>query len=197
MLDLTRRAFLQSITAMAATAGLKIPAGIARRQEESSTIIMVFRALDGEMPAKGYATFNTRRPLPEDFDFSNDKMLEYYTPVIDFDDSLDETIIFSGIVPQEFSRTILDLYFSWDVKTVGRVVWGATLQAVDDVNSGDMESTVVDIPGDDYLGLATIQLNRSIPSGHSRLLITRLASNPLDTAIGDAKLLAGCLRTSG
>jgi hypothetical protein len=151
--------------------------------------LLVWRAADNEPPAANYATLDTR----------NGHL------VLDFDDTTQETAIFTGVLPRHYAAGGITVYLHWAATsaTTGTVGWdvaferiGAGSQDLDadgfataqtvtaatvDATSGNVKITNVAIANG--VNLDSIAVGESF-----RVRIRRDVAN--DTATGDAELLA-------
>lgn len=125
-------------------------------------------------------------------------------PVLLFDDSSDESINFTAVLPNQYSGNGITIYihYAMDSAVTGTVEWAAAIerigdQALDiDNDSFATEQTNSEtVPGTSgYVSIIGISFNDGAemdalsPGEAFRLKITRDAS--IDTAIGDAQLLA-------
>lgn len=81
----------------------------------STDTLAVFTALNNEPPAASYATLDTRNSVP----------------VLDFDDSADESAVFGGVLPANYDGGGLTVTLVWMATsaTTGGVSWDASIEA--------------------------------------------------------------------
>jgi hypothetical protein len=151
--------------------------------------LLIFTPLQNEPPSSNYATLDTRN----------------LHPVLDFDDTTQETAIFRGVVPRHYAGGGITVYvhFAATSATTGTIGWDVSFERVSD-SQQDIDSdgfataqtiTAGTVPGTsghvDILNVAvTDGANMdSIAVGEAfRLRIRRDVAN--DTATGDAELFA-------
>lgn len=154
----------------------------------SGDTLLVLLPQNGEPPSSNYATHDTRN----------------LHPVLDFDASTNESIVFSAIMPQHFSGggvSVL-IHFSMSSATSGDVDWDASFERIgdqqQDIDSDSFDgirsqnnitvpgtSGLVDIVDIGFAGPGTDMDGIAAGDGF-RLKITRDATS--DTAAGDAEL---------
>jgi hypothetical protein len=130
--------------------------------------------------------------------------------VLAYDATADEAAYWSLVVPQGWtSAYTVVISFIMASATSGNVVWGATVQAITDGDTFDLdagesydtENTVTTaVPGTaGYLKQSSITLTNndsSAAADYLRIRIRRVGSNGSDTATGDAYFLTAELRDS-
>jgi len=154
----------------------------------SGDTLAVFTALHNEPPASNAATFDTRNGHP----------------VLDFDDTTNESAVFSDVMPQHYAGTTgvtVYIHYAMTSATSGTVDWDAAFERIGDqqldidsdsfadVNSVD-DTTVPGTSGNvDVVSIAFTDGADmdSVAKGEGfRLKITRDAAS--DDAAGDAEL---------
>ncbi len=155
----------------------------------SGDTLLIFSPHDDEPPASNFATLDLRNGHP----------------VLDFDDTANESAVFSGVMPRTYGGGGLTVYihFSMTSATSGDVDWDVAFERIGDqqqdldsdgfaaVNSVDNTtvpgtSGLVDIVNVTFTDGADMD---SIAVGEKfRIKITRDAAS--DTATGDAELAA-------
>lgn len=155
----------------------------------SGNSLLVFTPQANQPPASNYATLDTR----------NNHL------VLDFDDTTNESAVFSGVMPRHYAGSGLTVYIHYAMTsaTSGDIDWDAAFERIGDqqqdidsdgfaaVNSVDNTtvpgtSGLVDIVNITFTDGADMD---SIAVGESfRMKLTRDAAS--DTAIGDAELVA-------
>lgn len=153
----------------------------------SGDTILIFHPYDNEAPSSDYATVDTRNQHP----------------VLDFDESTNESAVFSNIMPQRYAGGGLTVYihYSMTSATSGDVDWDVAFERVGDqaldidsdsfaaVNSVDNTtvpgtSGLVDVVSITFTDGADMD---SVAAGELfRVKVTRDATS--DTASGDAEL---------
>lgn len=157
----------------------------------SGNTLAVFHVMQGEPPASNYATLDAR----------NQHI------VADFDDTTDEALMFTGIVPRHYSSGGMTVYIHYAMTsaTTGKVRWDSSFERMGDgsqdidsdgfatansVNVAAVDGTSgnVDIASIAHTDGAQID---SIAVGEGfRLKIERKPSDTTnDTATGDAELI--------
>lgn len=150
---------------------------------------VTFRPIDNEAPGSNYATINTRN----------------YRPVLEFDDTTQESAIFSGVIPAGYSGDGLSVTLVVAAKTAtsGTIGWDIALERTD--------ASSLDIDTDSFASAVTMTA-QSVPATSGQVLyvdvdlasgteIDDLAAGDLfririrrdvanDTAVGDTQLLA-------
>ena len=154
----------------------------------SGDTLLLFTPLHGEPPASNPATLDLRNQHP----------------VLDFDASTNESIVFSSVMPQAYDGggVTVYLHYAMSSATSGDVDWDAAFERIGDqqldidsdsfaaVNSVDNTTVpgtsgnvdVVSIPFTDGADMDDVAAGEGF-----RLKVTRDAAN--DTATGDAELL--------
>jgi len=153
----------------------------------SGDTLIVFRPQDNEPLAAAYATFDTRNAHP----------------VLDFDDSTNESAIFSAVMPRHYDGggVTVYLHYAMTSATSGDIDWDVSFERI-----GDQQQ---DIDSDGFAAANSVD-NTTVPgtSGNVdivnvtftdgadmdsvavgegfRVLVTREATS--DTATGDAEL---------
>lgn len=155
----------------------------------SGDTLLIFSPHDDEPPASNFATLDLRNGHP----------------VLDFDDTVNESAVFSGVMPRNYGGGGLTVYihFSMTSATSGDVDWDVAFERIGDqqqdldadgfaaVNSVDNTtvpgtSGLVDIVNVTFSDGADMD---SIAVGEKfRIKVTRDAAS--DTASGDAELAA-------
>lgn len=154
----------------------------------SGNTLLVFKPHDNEPPASNFATLDTRNNHP----------------VLDFDDTTNESAVFSGILPRHYGGGGLTIYIHYAMTTAtsGDIDWDVAIERIGDqqqdidsdgfsaVNSVD-NTTVPGTSGN--VDIVTVTFTDgadmdSVAVGEAfRLKITRDAAS--DTGSGDAELL--------
>lgn len=97
----------------------------------SGDTLCVFGPLHNEPPASNFATLDTRNSIP----------------VLDFNDSTDESAVFKGIMPRHYDGGGVTVYIHWmatDVTvTPHNVVWSAAFKSVTE-DADDLDSKAFD-----------------------------------------------------
>jgi hypothetical protein len=88
--------------------------------------LAVFKPRDGEPPTSNYATLNTRN----------------LHPILEFDDTTAESIIFTGVIPKDYNDTDIKVVIMWSATsaTSGTVRWSAEMEAMPSGASFDADS---------------------------------------------------------
>ena len=155
----------------------------------SGNTLIIWRAQDGRAPSANFATLDTRN----------------LHPVLDFDDTTDESVDFEGVMPRNYAGGGVTVYIHYcDEAIAGVLLWQAAFERVGD-GSQDIDSdgfasaqssaslTVPATSGN--VDIASIAFTDgaqmdSVAVGEAfRLRINRDADNVLDTLAGDANLL--------
>ncbi len=156
---------------------------------ESNNTLIVFKPFDNEPPVSNYATLDLRNNHP----------------VLDFDDSTNESAIFTGVMPRIYNSggITVHIHYSMTSATTGDVDWDVSFE-----NIGDQQQ---DLDSDGFAAVKSVD-NNTVPatSGNVdiislsfttgsqmdninvgdtfRMKITRDAIS--DTGSGDAELVA-------
>ena len=155
----------------------------------SGNSLIIFRAQDSRPPSTNGATFDLRNNHP----------------LLDFDDTTDESVDFEGVLPRNYAGGGLTVYIHYcDEAVAGVLIWQAAFERIGD-GSQDIDSdgfaaaqssaslTVPATSGN--VDIASIAFTDgaqmdSVAVGEAfRLRINRDADNILDTLVGDANLL--------
>lgn len=154
----------------------------------SGDTLNTFFPADNEPPSTNYATLDTRNQHP----------------TLDFDDTTQETAIFTGILPRYYASGGITVYVHAALTSAvaGTVGWDVSIERMDSATDIDADSfataqtiTAATVPGTSGFPLP---LNVAISNGANmdglgvgepfRIRIRRDVAN--DTAVGDAELLA-------
>lgn len=125
--------------------------------------------------------------------------------VLDFDDSTDEEVEFSGVMPRSYAGGGIDVVIGWAATsaTSGDVVWDVSLKSVtDDADDLDTKAfaaansataTTASASGEvDYVTIAFTDgadMDSVAAGEYFRLKLNRDANNASDTMVGDAELV--------
>ena len=156
----------------------------------SGDSLLMFTALNNEPPSSNYATIDVRNQHV----------------VLDFDDSTDESAVFKGVMPRNYSGGGITVYIHWSAAgvTTNNVIWDVSFERIGD-GQQDVDSdgfaavnSVTDAaPGTDgHVTIANVTFTDgadmdSVAVGELfRLKITRDADNASDTMAADAELHA-------
>lgn len=93
----------------------------------SSDTLMIFTPLNNEPPSSNYATIDTRNSIP----------------VLDFDDTTDESAVFGGVLPTTYGGGGLTVTLVWGATTAtsGTVSWDVSIESnTDDADDLDSDS---------------------------------------------------------
>lgn len=159
----------------------------------STKTLAVFDAIAGRSPATNYAQLDLRN----------------HTIVLDFDDTVVESVSFAGLLPIGYAQNDLQIVVGWSAASAvsGNVVWqaeferqavgnavhgthdldidnfgpAATTTATAATNSGELVRTIISLSAD--------AANNPVPGESFRLKISRLATSGTDTMAGDAELV--------
>lgn len=155
----------------------------------SGNTLLVFTPLANEPPSSNYATLDLRN----------------YHPVLDFDDTTNESAVFTGVMPRHYASGGVTVYIHYAMTsaTSGDIDWDvaferigdqqldidsdsfATVQSVDNTTvpgtSGNVD--IVSIAFTDGAQMDSVAVGESF-----RLKVTRDAAS--DTSTGDAELVA-------
>lgn len=158
----------------------------------SGNTLLIFSALHAQFPSSNYATIDQRNASTPHY-------------VLDFDESTDESTIFSGIMPQAYSGggVTVYLHFAMTTATSGEVVWDGAFERIGEVQDIDSDnfasaqsSGAITVSGTSGIPkICSIAFTdgaqiASIVAGEGfRLKITRDADNGDDDASGDAELI--------
>ncbi len=161
----------------------------------SSDTLAVFTPLHNEPPAAAFATLGTITGATG------------ARPILQFDDTADETAIFSGVMPRNYGGggVTLTLHYAMaGANTADDVIWDAAFERIADgdaMGAAGSDFAAVNSVTDtadntaDNIDPATITFTNgadmdSVVAGDPfRLKITRDADNGSDTAVSDAQLL--------
>ena len=155
----------------------------------SGNSLIIWRAQDGRAPASNAATLDLRNNHP----------------VLDFDDTTDESADFEGVMPRNYAGGGVTVYLHYaDTAIAGVLIWEAAFERIGD-GSQDIDSdgfaatqtsgslTVPATSGNvDIISIAFTdgaQMDSVAVGEAFRLRINRDANNVLDTLVGDAELL--------
>lgn len=153
----------------------------------SGDTLLVFTPLHNEPPASAYATLDMRNAHP----------------VLDFDDSTDESAVFTAVLPQRYGGGGVTVYLHWAATsaTSGDVVWAVAFERDNtdlDADSFAAAQSATDTT-DATSGVITTtsvaftdgaQMDSLAVGEVFRLMVTRDADNVADTMSGDAELVA-------
>lgn len=155
----------------------------------SGNTLVVFTPHDNEPPAANYATLDTRNNVL----------------VLDFDDTTDESAVFSGVLPAHYGGGGLTVTLVWMATsaTTGDVVWNADIERHQDdafdidtdgfAGANAATATTASASGEQQYSDITFTDGAdmdSLVAGESfRIKITRDANNGSDDMVGDAELL--------
>lgn len=153
----------------------------------SGDTLLTFFPQDNEPPTSNYATFDTRNSHP----------------VLDFDDTTQETAIFTGILPRHYAGGGITVYVHWAATSAitGTIGWDVAFERIGD-SQQDIDAdgfataqtiTAVTVPGTSgHVDITNVAVTDganidSIAVGEVfRLRVRRDVAN--DTATGDAEL---------
>jgi len=93
----------------------------------SGNTLITFTPLNNEPPASAFATFDTRNSIP----------------VLDFDDTTDESAVFGGVLPANYAGGGLTVTLVWAATsaTSGTVSWDVSIESnTDDADDLDTDS---------------------------------------------------------
>lgn len=155
----------------------------------SGNFMAVFTPLANEPPASAFATFDTRNAVP----------------VLDFDDTTDESAVFGGVLPNNYAGGGLTVTLVWMATsaTTGDVQWDVAIERhQDDAFDIDADGfaaaqsaagTTASASGEQQYTDITFTNGAamdSLAAGESfRIKVTRDANNAADTMTGDAEIL--------
>src|SRR3990167_1761081 len=93
----------------------------------SGDSLVIFTPLSNEPPSSNFATFDTRNAHP----------------VLDFDDTTEEKVVFTGIMPRNYAGggVTNTIFWTGGTATSGTVVWQTAFERI---------GTVLDIDGDSF-----------------------------------------------
>lgn len=155
----------------------------------SGNTLIIWRAQDNEPPSSNFATFNLRNNHP----------------VLDFDDTTQETAIFTAILPRNYGGGGITAYLHWvAAATSGTGGWDVTFERIGN-GSQDIDSdgfataqtvTAATVPGTSgNVAITSVAIADGAAGTDStavgetfRVRIRRDVAN--DTAVGDLQLLA-------
>ena len=155
--------------------------------------LAVFTASHNEPPGADFAAFDVR----------NDHL------VLDFDDSSDESAVFSGVLPRQYKGSGLTVNVIWAATTAtsGDVVWAAAFERLqedaDDLDSASFAAaqTATAIAASDAgkvkrsgIEFTHAQIDGLLIGERFRVKVTRDADHASDTMTGDAELIAVGIR---
>ncbi len=156
----------------------------------SGNTLATFFPCDNEPPASNYATLDTRNAHP----------------VLDFDDSTDESAVFTGILPRHYGGGGITVYLHWagTSATSGTARWAVSVEAIasQDIDSdGFASAQTAGGTANGTSGVETVtsiaftdgaQMDSVAAGGAFRLKVTRDAdgTSGTDDMTGDAELLA-------
>lgn len=155
----------------------------------TTNYMAVFTPLSNEPPASSFATLDARNSVP----------------VLDFDDSTDESAVFGGVLPANYAGGGLTVTLVWMATsaTTGDVVWDAQIEAWPD-DAFDIDSdgfaavqsvtaTTASATGEQQYSNITFtdgaQMDSLAAGEGFRIKVTRDANNGSDTLSGDAELI--------
>lgn len=155
----------------------------------SGDTLLVFTPLANEPPSANYATLDLRN----------------YHPVLDFDDTTNESAVFTGVMPRHYASGGVTVYIHYAMTsaTSGDIDWDVAFERIGDqeididsdsfaaVNSVDNTTVpgtsgnvdIVSVAFTDGADMDTVSIGEAF-----RLKITRDAAS--DTGSGDAELIA-------
>lgn len=161
----------------------------------SGDTLCIFTPLHNEPPSSNYATADLRNGHP----------------VLDFDASTDESAIFTGLLPRNYSGGGLTVTVIWAATsaTSGNVIWNSAIERLEDEGTdtdadsfATAQASAAVAPGatNGALQYTTITHSSganmdSLAAGELfRIKITRDADNASDTMVGDAELFGAEIR---
>lgn len=152
--------------------------------------IAVFTPLNNEPPATDPATFDVR----------NDH------PVLDFDAAVDESAVFTSIMPQHYdgSGLTVKLHYAMSSAIADDVVFDVAIEKIGDESQdidldgfAAVQSVTDTVPATSgHVGIATVtftdgaQMDNVVIGDAYRIKVTRDADNAADDAAGDMELVA-------
>lgn len=155
----------------------------------SGDTLIAFYPADNEPPTSAYATLDTRNAHP----------------VLDFDDSTDESAVFTGILPRHYGGGGITVYLHWAATsaTSGTARWSVAVEAIaaQDIDSdGFASAQTAGGTAHGTSGVETVtsiaftdgaQMDSVVAGGAFRLKVTRDAdgTSGTDDMTGDAELL--------
>lgn len=157
----------------------------------SGDTLCIFTALHGEPPTSNYATLDVRNQIP----------------VLDFNDTLDESIVFGGVMPRNYDGGGITITLGWMATDTTddsqSVVWNTALMRCEaetddlDTDSFATAQAVTDEegPGSGKLAYSEsthtngAQMDNVAEGEYFRLRVTRDANNGSDDLTGDAELV--------
>lgn len=155
----------------------------------SGDTLIIFHPYNNEPPASAYATLDTRNAHV----------------VLDFDDSTDESAVFSAIMPQNYAGTTgVTVYVHWAATTAtsGDVIWAGQWERVNTDMDSDSFATAVTASAGTANGTSGIitttsfaftdgaQMDSVAVGEVFRFKLYRDADNGSDTMTGDAEVRA-------
>jgi hypothetical protein len=149
--------------------------------------LAIFPPLTNAPPTSNYATIDLR----------NNHV------VLDFDDTVDESAVFTSIVPRHYANSNIKVVLIWSaVPTTGNVVWLAAFERNEsgthdidaDAFAGTLTSTSTTAGTSGVLVYTEIEFTQAQADGvvsgdRFRLKVTRDADSGSDTMVGDAELI--------
>ncbi len=154
----------------------------------AQSTLLVFTPFANEPPSSNYASMNLRN----------------LHPVLDFDDSTNESAIFTGILPKQYSGGGVTVYIHYCMKSaVADVIqWDVSFERIgEEVLDIDSDSFATAQSGNDtvpgtsgHVGVIAVsftdgaQMDALVAGESFRIKVTRNAAT--DTAVGDAQLVA-------
>lgn len=149
--------------------------------------LLIFTALHAEYPASAFATFDTRN----------------LHAILDFDDTVDESAIFSAVLPRSYDASGLKIWihFAMETAVTGNVIWKVAFERIGEVLDIDADSFAaaqstgaITVPGTSgMIEMASVtltdgaQIDGLLAGEGFRMKITRDAVT--DTAVDDAEIL--------
>lgn len=155
----------------------------------TTNYMAVFTPLNNEPPSANYATIDTRNSVP----------------VLDFDDTTDESAVFGGVLPANYAGGGLTVTLVWMATsaTTGDVRWDVQIERHED-DAFDIDAdgfaavqsatgTTASVSGEQQYTDITFTSGAamdSLAAGESyRIKVTRDANHVADTMTGDAEAL--------
>src|SRR3990172_8788171 len=114
----------------------------------SGDTLGIFTAMSGVPPASNYATFDTRNSVP----------------VLDYDDTTQETIFFIGVLPRNYSGGGITVYITWaaTTATTGTVGWDVSFEAIGTDLDADSFATAQTVVAATTSGTAGIETTTNV-----------------------------------